>query len=323
MKTAIITGITGQDGPYLAKFLLERNYKVIGSLRSYRNFNEDPFTYLGLKDKLIFEKIDLLDLSNVIDAIRKFEPQEIYNLAAQSSVSLSFKQPIGTFFFNTMSVNHLLEGIRLTGIPVKYYQASSSEMFGKVANLPITLETPINPLSPYAVSKAAAHSMCQTYRSAYQIFACNGILFNHESYLRSENFFVKKIIVEAIRIKRGLQTVLTVGNLDIKRDFGYAPRYVEAMWKMLQAKHPDDYIICSGKSVLLRDIVEHVFEHLSLDKKKIVVNPALFRPNEPYELFGDCKKARECLDWHYDVSFFEVLDSIIEEELLACKRSGL
>ncbi|MDD3146544.1 MAG: GDP-mannose 4,6-dehydratase, partial [Candidatus Riflebacteria bacterium] len=239
MKTAIITGITGQDGPYLAKFLLERNYEVIGSLRSYRNFNEDPFTYLGLKNKLIFEKIDLLDLSNVIDAIKKFKPQEIYNLAAQSSVSLSFKQPIGTFFFNTMSVNHLLEGIRLTGIPVKYYQASSSEMFGKVANLPITLETPMNPLSPYAVSKAAAHSMCQTYRSAYQIFACNGILFNHESYLRSENFFVKKIITEAIKIKKGLQTVLTVGNLDIKRDFGYAPRYVEAMWKMLQAKHPD------------------------------------------------------------------------------------
>jgi GDPmannose 4,6-dehydratase len=315
MKVAIITGISGQDGPYLAKLLLEKGYKVIGTVRSYRCANTNNFEYLGIENKIILEELDLLDMANVIRIIKKYNPSEIYNLAAQSSVGLSFEQPLGTFSFNTTSVNNLLETIRLFSLDTKLYQASSSEIYGRVKNMPITLETPMHPVSPYAVSKMASYFMITTYRESYGLFASNGVLFNHESYLRSNNFFVKKVIRDAIAIKNGKLHFLKVGNLDVKRDFGYAPAYVEAMWKILQNEIPDDFIICSGVSVKLRDIVEYIFEKLSLDKKLIVMDEALLRPNEIDEIYGDNSKAKEDLSWEYEMSFFDVVDIIIKEEM--------
>ena len=315
MKTAIITGISGQDGPYLAKLLLEKNYKVVGTVRSYRCANSKNFEYLGIENDVILEELDLLDMANVIRIIQKHKPDEIYNLAAQSSVGLSFDQPLGTFSFNTTSVNNLLESIRLFSPLTKLYQASSSEMYGRVKSMPITLETPMHPISPYGVSKMASYFMITTYRESYDLFVCNGVLFNHESYLRSNNFFVKKVIRDSISIKNGKLDKLIVGNLNVKRDFGYAPKYVEAMWKILQSNKADDFIICSGKSILLRDIVEYIFEKLGLDKNLIVENRDFFRPNEIEEIYGDNSKAKKDLNWKYDFSFFDVLDILIDEEI--------
>ena len=315
MKAAIITGISGQDGPYLAKLLLEKGYKVVGTVRSYRCANSKNFEYLGIEKDLLLEELDLLDMANVIRIIQKYKPEEIYNLAAQSSVGLSFDQPLGTFSFNTTSVNNLLESIRFFSPMTKLYQASSSEMYGRVKTMPITLETPMHPISPYGVSKMASYFMITTYRESYDLFVCNGVLFNHESYLRSNNFFVKKVIRDSIAIKNGKLDKLVVGNLNVKRDFGYAPKYVEAMWKILQSDKADDFIICSGKSILLRDIVEYVFEKLGLDKNLIVENKDFFRPNEIEEIYGDNSKAKEDLKWNYDNSFFDVLDILIDEEV--------
>lgn len=315
MKIAIITGISGQDGPYLAKLLLEKGYKVIGTVRSYRCANTKNFKYLGIENKIILEELDLLDMANVIRLMQKYQPDEIYNLAAQSSVGLSFEQPIGTFSFNTVSVNNLLENIRLFSQNTKLYQASSSEMYGKVKTMPITLETPMHPISPYGVSKMASYFMITTYRESYGLFASNGALFNHESYLRSNNFFVKKVIRDAIAIKNKKLDFLKVGNLDVKRDFGYAPAYVEAMWKILQADTADDFIICSGISLKLRDIVEYIFEKLELDRNLIVVEKSFFRPNEIENIYGDNSKAKEILDWNYNYSFFDILDILIKEEI--------
>jgi GDPmannose 4,6-dehydratase len=319
MKTAIITGISGQDGPYLAKFILEKGYKVVGTLRSYRGANTKNFEYLGIENQVFLEELDLLDMANVIRIIQKYKPDEIYNLAAQSSVGLSFEQPLGTFSFNTVSVNNLLESIRLFSPSTKLYQASSSEMYGKVKNMPITLETPMNPISPYGVSKMASYFMITTYRESYNLFVCNGVLFNHESFLRSDNFFVKKVINNAVKIKNKKLDKLVVGNLNVKRDFGYAPKYIEAMWQMLQSDKPDDFIICSGKSILLRDIVEYVFDNLKLDKNLIIENTDFFRPNEIDEIYGDNSKAVKVLDWKYDYYFYDILDILIDEELRNAK----
>ena len=319
MKTAIITGISGQDGPYLAKFILEKGYKVVGTLRSYRGANTKNFEYLGIENQVFIEELDLLDMANVIRIIQKYNPDEIYNLAAQSSVGLSFEQPLGTFSFNTVSVNNLLESIRLFSPSTKLYQASSSEMYGRVKSMPITLKTPMHPISPYGVSKMASYFMITTYRESYELFVCNGVLFNHESFLRSDNFFVKKVIKNSIQIKNKKLDKLVVGNLNVKRDFGYAPKYIEAMWQMLQSDKPDDYIICSGKSILLRDIVEYVFDKLELDKNLIIENTDFFRPNEIDEIYGDNSKAVQVLGWKYDYDFYDVLDILIDEELSNAK----
>jgi len=315
MKTAVITGISGQDGPYLAKLLLEKGYKVIGTVRSYRCANTKNFEYLGIQNTILIEELDLLDMANTIRIIQKYKPDEIYNLAAQSSVGLSFDQPFGTFSFNTVSVNNLLESIRLFSPHIKLYQASSSEMYGKVKTMPITLETPMHPISPYGVSKMASYFMITTYRESYDLFVCNGVLFNHESFLRSNNFFIKKVIRDSIAIKNKKLDKLVVGNLNVKRDFGYAPNYVEAMWKILQSDKADDYIICSGKSILLKDIVEYVFEKLDIDKTLIIEDQKLFRPNEIEEIYGDNSKAKENLNWQYEYSFFDVLDILLDEEM--------
>jgi GDPmannose 4,6-dehydratase len=261
------------------------------------------------------EECDLLDISSVIDLINKYKPDEIYNLAAQSSVGLSFKQPIGTINFNIVSVLNLLEAIRIIKPDVRLYQASSSEMYGKVADLPVTIKTPMHPLSPYAISKASAHWIVINYRESYGLYACNGVLFNHESFLRSNGFFVKKVLSETVRNRNNAEWVLKVGSIDIKRDFGFSPNYVEAMWLMLQTEKPDDFIICSGKSITLRSVIEYVFCKLQVNINKLVIDNDFIRPTDIQDIYGDNKPAKTKLGWKYDLDFFQVLDILIEEEL--------
>jgi len=314
LKTAIVTGITGQDGAYLSKLLLDKNYRVIGLIRSHYGSNLDRLKYLGIMGSVELVECDLRDLSQVLNIIAAHKPDEIYNLAAQSSVSLSFQQPIGTISFNVNSVLNFLEAIRLLNPAIRFYQASSSEMFGKVQDLPITEQTMVHPLSPYAISKVTGHYICINYRESYNLYTSCGILFNHESYLRGENFFIRKLIRGAFDLLNGKKDSLEFGNLDIRRDFGWSEKYVEAMWLMLQQDKPDDYVISSGQSLSLREIVHYVFDKLKLDKERIKVNPALFRPTEIEDIYGSSDKARRQLNWHYDISFFEVLDIIMEEE---------
>jgi GDPmannose 4,6-dehydratase len=316
MKIAVITGVNSQDGIYLSKLLIDKGYRVIGTIRSYRLLDLTNFNYIGVRPTdIIIEELDLMDMANIIRFIKKYQPDEVYNLAAQSSVSQSFDQSIGTFTFNTNSVNNLLESIKLISPETKLYQASSSEMYGRAESLPIKISSPMNPLSPYAISKTASYFMVKTYRESYNIFASNGVLFNHESPFRANNFFTKKIINGAFAIKDGKQDSLEVGNLQIRRDFGYAKHYVEAMWKLLQQDKPMDIIICSGKSVLLRDVVEYVFDRLNINKNLIIEKKEFFRPNEISDIYGDNSVAKKNLDWKYDLSFFQVLDILIDYEI--------
>ncbi len=313
-KLALITGITGQDGAYLSQFLLQKNYRVIGLIRSFYGSNLFRLKYLGVDNTVELMECDLLDLSQVIKIISEFKPQEIYNLAAQSSVSLSFKQPIGTLQFNINSVLNILEAIRLINPAIKFYQASSSEMFGKIENLPITEDYKFHPLSPYAISKVSGHHITINYRESYNLFASCGVLFNHESYLRGEQFFMKKLVKGALDLLHNEIKELEFGNLDIKRDFGSSRDYVEAMWLILQHDHADDFIICSGESLRLRDIVEYVFKKLNISLDKIKINPALFRPTEIQDIYGSSEKAKEILGWNYTTPFYSVLDELIAEE---------
>ena len=314
MKSAIITGITGQDGAYLSRLLISKGYRVVGLIRSQSGSNLDRLKYLGILDKVELMECDLRDLSQVLHIISAIKPDEIYNLAAQSSVSLSFQQPIGTMEFNINSVINMLEAIRLVNTSIRFYQASSSEMFGKVNQLPITEESHVHPLSPYAISKVTGHYICINYRESYNLYTSCGILFNHESYLRGENFFIKKLIRGALDIKNGAKDFLEFGNLDIRRDFGWSEKYVEAMWMLLQQDTPDDYVISSGRSVSLKEIVHYVFDKLELDRSLIRINAKLFRPTEIEDIYGSSEKARVKLNWHYDLDFTYVLDKIIEEE---------
>lgn len=314
-RTAIITGISGQDGAYLAKLLITKGYRVIGLTRSYSNYNKKKLNYLGITDEVIIEECDLLDFSSIIKVLKKYQPIEFYNLAAQSSVGLSFEQPIGTINYNISSVLNVLESIRLLSPETKFYQASSSEMFGKVSTLPISDHTPMHPLSPYAISKASSYWTVTNYRESYNIFGVNGILFNHESYLRSENFFIKKVLRNSLDIKNGRLDILKVGNIDIKRDFGYAPDYVNAMYLSLQQQDSDDYLICSGQSICLRDIIYYTFDKLNIRNDRLVEDPGLFRPTDIEDIYGNNDKAKQKLGWTYDKTFFDVLDILIEEEI--------
>ena len=314
MKLAIITGISGQDGAYLTKLLLENQYKVIGLVRNTTT-SLPGLTYLGILDKVELIACNLLDIVQVTKILETYNPDEIYNLAAQSSVSESYINPISTFEFNTISVFNIIEAIRNTNPAIKLYQASSSEMFGKVGKLPITETSLIHPLSPYAISKVAAHYTCVNYRESYNMFICCGILFNHESYLRSDGFFVKKVIRESLEISQNKRTNLQVGNIDIKRDFGYAPKYVEAMYLLLQQEKPSDYLICSGQSVSLREIIYYVFDKLNIDRNLCVINKKFYRPADIEDIYGNNEKAKTELSWKYDLDFFAVLDLLIEEEI--------
>jgi GDPmannose 4,6-dehydratase len=312
-KTAIITGITGQDGAYLAAYLLQKGYLVVGLTRSYTSVGLTKLAKLGIENQVEIEECDLMDYSSIIRILQKFNPEEFYNLAAQSSVAASFNQPIGTIHFNSISVLNILEAIRSSNSSIRFYQASSSEMFGRVTDLPIREESVLNPVSPYAISKATAHWIVRNYRDAYGIFACSGILFNHESALRDDTFFVKKVIVAALKIKSGKMDLLKVGNIMIRRDFGSSKEYVKVMHAMLQHDHPDDYIVSSGRSVLLKDIIDFVFNYIKVPTEKYIVDESLFRPSEIKDLYGDSTKARENLGWNYQLDFFEVLKDIIEE----------
>lgn len=312
-KIAIISGISGQDGAYLAQFLLNKEYLVVGLTRSYTSTALTKLKKLGIEQMITIEECDLLDYSSINRIITKYRPEEFYNLAAQSSVAASFNQPIGTIQFNVISVLNILEAIKSINPKIKFYQASTSEMYGNVSQLPITEHTILNPVSPYAISKASAHWIVKNYRESYGMYACSGILFNHESYLRDDLFFVKKVIIAAINIKKGLLDKLKVGNIDIRRDFGSSKSYVEAMYSMLHQKKPDDYIISSGKSILLKDIIEFVFSYLDIPVDKFEVDMTLYRPTEIPDIYGDSSKARKELGWSYERDFRDVLKEIIEE----------
>ncbi|GGM96503.1 GDP-mannose 4,6-dehydratase [Dyadobacter beijingensis] len=314
MKVAIITGISGQDGAYLAQLLLSKGYKVIGVVRDL-NRKLTGLEYLGIHNDVTLELCDLWEQASILRLLAKHRPDEIYNLAAQSSVGLSFEYPIETIKFNFVSVLNFLEAIRLYDNKIRFYQASSSEMYGSVAKLPVAVNSPMHPLSPYAISKASAFWMIVNYREAYKLQCCTGVLFNHESYLRSSNFFVKKVIVEAIKMTTDPDMVLRLGNLNVKRDFGYSPKYVEAMWMMLQKSVAKDYIICSGTSVLLADVVRHVFNNLGVDTSRIVIDEDLNRLTDIEDIYGDNSEATNDLGWDYNLNFYQVLDMLIEEEL--------
>lgn len=324
MKTAIITGITGQDGAYLSKFLLSKNYKVIGITRSISSSNTKGLEFLGIINDIELIEANVFDLSNIIRIIEKYKPDEFYNLAAQSSVGLSFEQPIGTLEYNIISVANILEAIRIIGKGIKFYQSSSSEMFGNVPKyiLPIEENFIIRPASPYAISKAAAHWIATNYREAYNLFISSGILFNHESVLRRPNFVTKKIISTAIKIKEGKLDKLKLGNINIKRDWGYAPLYVEAMWKMLNIEKPNDYIICTGEAHSLEEFIESVFKFLDLDyRNHIISDTNLIRPVDLEIIYGNPKKAKIELGWGYDLKFEQLIQKLVEDEIEFLKWS--
>lgn len=319
VKKALITGITGQDGSYLAELLLSKGYEVHGLIRRASTFNTDRIDHLyrDVHDpdaKLFLYYGDLSVSGQITDLLHDIKPEEIYHLGAQSHVRVSFDMPEYTGDVTGLGTVRLLEAIRKTGIKTKFYQASSSEMFG-AAPPPQSETTPFQPQSPYAAAKVYAYFIAKNYRQSYNIFASNGILFNHESPRRGETFVTRKITRAATRIKLGLQKKLYLGNLDAKRDWGFAGDYVEAMWLMLQQEAPDDYVIATGETHSVREFAEKVFEKLDLDYKEYVdVDQKYFRPSEVDVLLGDASKARKALGWTPKVGFEQLVDMMIEAD---------
>ena len=320
---ALITGITGQDGSYLAEFLLAKGYDVHGIIRRSSSFNtaridgvyQDPHTS-GTRLHLVYG--DLNDASSLNRIIRMVQPDEIYNLGAQSHVRVSFDIPEYTAEITALGTVRLLEAIRESGLRPKFYQASSSEMYGKVQEVPQRETTPFYPRSPYGAAKVYAHWITVNYREAYGLFACNGILFNHESPRRGETFVTRKITKAAARIKLGLQQALFLGNLDAKRDWGYAGDYVEAMWLMLQQDHPDDYVVATGETHTVREFLDVAFGHLGLDWQRYVrIDPRYYRPTEVDLLIGDPAKAQQRLGWKPTVDFRRLGMMMVEADLEA------
>jgi len=312
-KTAVITGVTGQDGCYLTKLLLSKGYRVVGLIDPVRNSNLSGLKYVEALSNIELIQCDLLSFTDVQRVLLQTEPDEVYHLASQSSVAESFKSPAVTMHVNTRPVINLLESIRTVAKETRFYHASSSEMYGNVDQLPISEKTLFRPVSPYAVSKVAGHQTVSCYRESYGLFAVSGILFNHESILRRENFFTQKLIHEATKIADGEKEAIQFGNLEVKRDFGFAPKYVEAMWLMLQQDDPYDFLICSGQSVTLRQLVEHVFGRLNIDTDRIQIDPNLFRPSDIPDIYGSNEMAKEKLGWDYDLTAFDVMDLILNE----------
>lgn len=323
MKKALITGITGQDGSYLAELLLSKGYEVYGIIRRSSSFNtgridpiyQDPHVP-DVRLRLVYG--DLNDASSLNKILRTTQPDEIYNLGAQSHVRVSFDVPEYTAEVTGVGTVRLLEAIRESGIKPKFYQASSSEMFGKVQEIPQRETTPFYPRSPYGAAKLYAHWITVNYREGYNLFACSGILFNHESPRRGETFVTRKITKAAARIKLGLQQDLYLGNLDAKRDWGYAGDYVEAMWLMLQQDQPDDYVIATGETHTVREFLDVAFGHLNLDWKQYVkIDPKYYRPTEVDLLIGDAAKARKLLKWEPRVRFKELVTMMVDADLEA------
>ena len=343
-KTALITGITGQDGSYLAEFLLKKNYIVHGLKRRSSLFNTDRIDHLyeepeELKEQeFILHHSDMTDTSSLMRTIQITQPDEIYNLAAQSHVAVSFEEPEYTANSDAMGALRILEAIRILGLEkkTKFYQASTSELYGKVQEVPQTESTPFYPRSPYAVSKLYAYWITVNYREAYGIYACNGILFNHESPVRGETFVSRKITRALCRIKLGYQKKLYLGNLDAKRDWGHAKDYVEAQWLMMQQKKPDDFIIATGKQYSVRQFVEKAASALNMsitwdgkginerglfDGKEIVkISEKYFRPTEVDSLLGDYSKAKNILGWEPKITFDELVKEMIDEDLKIAKK---
>jgi GDPmannose 4,6-dehydratase len=322
-NTALITGITGQDGAYLARFLLSKGYRVVGAFRRSSIVNVSRLDYLGITDQVELVPFDIMDMGNIICVLGKVQPDEVYNLAAQSFVAVSFDQPLVTGEITGLGAARVLDAIRLVNPKIKYYQASSSEMFGKVQSVPQNEQTLFYPRSPYAVAKLYAHWMTINYREAYNIFACSGILFNHESPLRGIEFVTRKITRTAAQIKKGLVKQLSLGNMEAKRDWGYAPEYVEAMWLMLQQEQPDDYVIATGETHSVKEFVEAAFGCLGLDwRDHVVVDPAFYRPAEVAMLVGDASKARTRLGWQPHTTFKDLVRLMVEADMLALDMPG-
>lgn len=317
-KTAIIIGVTGQDGSYLAKLLLDKGYNVVGITRDLLDYNSKSLDFLRISDKITLLELSSLNKERIIKFLNKVQPSEVYNLSSQSSVGYSFSDPFSTLSYNILSVLNWVEAIKIVDLKIRFYQASSSEMFGNVrpADLPLKESLIFHPASPYGISKAAAHWVTVNYREGYGLFASCGILFNHESCLRGPNYVVKKIINAALKIKLGLRTEpISVGNTSIKRDWGYAPMYVEAMWKILQSKEPEDFLICSGNIMSLDALIDEVMLQLNLEKEKyIVIDQKLFRPVDLEEIYGDNTKAKNILQWDYNLSNKELITHLIEDE---------
>jgi GDPmannose 4,6-dehydratase len=313
-KVALVTGITGQDGSYLAEFLLEQGYRVYGMVRRSSLSNFERINHLIGKIELV--QGDLLDEFSLTSVLKETRPQEVYNLAAQSFVPTSWAQPVLTSQFTAIGVTKLLEAIRLVDPSIKFYQASSSEMFGKVRETPQTELTPFYPRSPYGVSKVYGHYITVNYRESYGLFACSGILFNHESPRRGLEFVTRKVTDGVARIKLGLSEELRLGNLDAKRDWGFAGDYVKAMWLMLQHSQPDDFVISTGETHSVRELVQIAFSHVDLDWEKYVkVDKAFLRPAEVDLLVGDSSKAKDRLGWEPSVSFQDMIHMMVDADM--------
>jgi len=313
-KRALVTGITGQDGSYLAEFLLEKGYRVFGVVRRSSTVNFERLIHL--QDKIELIPGDLLDQNSLISALQQSQPQEVYNLASQSFVPTSWNQPVLTGEFTALGVTRILEAVRVVDPRIRFYQASSSEMFGMVRESPQNENTPFYPRSPYGVAKLYGHWITVNYRESYNLFAVSGILFNHESPRRGFEFVTRKVSYGVARIKLGLQRKLKLGNLDAERDWGYAGDYVRAMWLMLQQEKPRDYVIATGIAHSVRRLLEVAFQHVGLDYRDYVeVDPAHLRPAEVHHLLGDYSRAKQELGWMPAVGFDELIKMMVDEDL--------
>ena len=341
MKKAIITGITGQDGAYLAQLLLEKGYKVFGAYRRTSSQNFWRMDYLGIRNhpNLLLVEHDLIDAASTIRMVSEIKPDEIYNLAAQSFVHVSFDQPLATSMITGIGVTHMLEAIRIVNKNIKFYQASTSELYGKVQEVPQKETTPFYPRSPYGVSKLYAHWMVTNYRESYDMFACSGILFNHESPLRGIEFVTRKISDAVARISEGIQDVIELGNLDASRDWGYAPEFVEGMYKMLQHNNPDTFVLATNKAYTVRQFVQYAFNVVGIDikwegsgvserginkktgKTIVKINKDFFRLSEVDALIGDYSKAEKELAWVPQVELKKICRIMVESDLKALKTN--
>ena len=313
-RRALITGITGQDGAYLAEFLLAKGYEVHGMVRRASTENFERID--RLHNRITLHQADLLDQLSIVTIVQDIRPHEIYNFAAQSVVPTSWSQPLLTGEFTALGVTRVLEAVRLVDRNIRFYQASSSEMYGAVKEEPQNEATPFHPRSPYAVAKVYGHWITINYRESYGLFACSGILFNHESPLRGKEFVTRKVTDAVARIKLGVQKELRLGNLEAMRDWGFSGDYVRAMWLMLQRDEPDDYVVAMGEKHSVRELVEAAFGHVGLDwRKHVVVDPALFRPAEVTTLRGDASKAHRVLGWSPTVSFTKLVQMMVDADM--------
>jgi len=313
-RAALITGITGQDGSYLAELLLERGYRVVGMTRRSSTSTYERITHLAGRLELV--QGDLLDQASLVEALKEVRPREVYNFAAQSFVPTSWTQPVLTGEFTALGATRLLEAIRQVDPGIRYYQASSSEMFGEVREVPQNESTPFHPRSPYGAAKAYAHFLTVNYRERYEVYAVSGILFNHESPRRGLDFVSRKVTDGAVRIALGHATELPMGNLDAERDWGFAGDYVRAIWQMLQQPEPSDFVIATGIAHSVRDLCRIAFARLGLDYERYVtLDPALYRPPEVDHLLGDASKARKALGWEPAVTFQDLIEMMVDADL--------